>query len=32
MPNHKGRVGNRNVNMEQRVECGRHVSALYSVV
>lgn len=32
MPNHKGRVGNRNVKMEQRVECGRHVSALYSVV
>ncbi|KAJ5095360.1 hypothetical protein NUU61_004716 [Penicillium alfredii] len=30
MPRHKGRVGNRTVSMEQRVECGRHVSAIYS--
>ncbi|CAI7635661.1 unnamed protein product [Penicillium glandicola] len=32
MPRHKGKFENRNVNMEQRVECGRHVSAIYSVV
>ncbi|KAJ5989160.1 hypothetical protein N7481_004370 [Penicillium waksmanii] len=32
MPRHKGKVGKRNVYMEQRVECGRHVSAIYSVV
>lgn len=32
MPQHKGRVGKRNVNMEQRVECGRNVSAIYSAV
>ncbi|KAJ5174431.1 uncharacterized protein N7482_000308 [Penicillium canariense] len=32
MPQHKGKVGNRSVNMEQRVECGRHVSAIYSAV
>ncbi|KAJ5793641.1 hypothetical protein N7457_000240 [Penicillium paradoxum] len=32
MPRHKGKVGKRNVNMEQRVECGRHVSAIYSAV
>lgn len=32
MPRHKGPVGKRNVNMEQRVECGRHVSAIYSAV
>lgn len=30
MPRHKGKVGNRTVSMEQRVECGRHVSAIYS--
>ncbi|CEJ56337.1 hypothetical protein PMG11_02545 [Penicillium brasilianum] len=30
MPQHKGKVGNRSVKMEQRVECGRHVSAIYS--
>lgn len=32
MPRHKGKVGKRNVNMEQRVECGRHVSAIYSAI
>ncbi|KAF4769524.1 hypothetical protein HAV15_011504 [Penicillium sp. str.  len=32
MPRHKGKVGTRNVSMEQRVECGRHVSAIYSAV
>ncbi|KAJ5561800.1 hypothetical protein N7535_003738 [Penicillium sp. DV-2018c] len=32
IPRHKGKVGNRNVSMEQRVECGRHVSAIYSAV
>lgn len=32
MPQHKGKVGNRNVKMEQRIECGRHVSAIYSGV
>ncbi|KAJ5155619.1 hypothetical protein N7492_008422 [Penicillium capsulatum] len=32
MPEHKGKVGKRNVKMEQRVECGRHVSAIYSAV
>lgn len=30
MPQHKGKVGKRSVKMEQRVECGRHVSAIYS--
>ncbi|KAF3387346.1 Ultraviolet-B receptor UVR8 [Penicillium rolfsii] len=30
MPAHKGKVGKRSVKMEQRVECGRHVSAIYS--
>lgn len=30
MPRHKGKVGNRTVSMEQKVECGRHVSAIYS--
>lgn len=30
MPRHKGKAGNRTVSMEQRVECGRHVSAIYS--
>ncbi|KAJ5481762.1 Regulator of chromosome condensationRCC1 [Penicillium sp. IBT 31633x] len=32
MPRHKGKVGKRNVSMEQRVQCGRHVSAIYSAV
>ena len=32
MPRHKGTVGKHTVNMEQRVECGRHVSAIYSAV
>ncbi|KAJ6166620.1 hypothetical protein N7470_002067, partial [Penicillium chermesinum] len=32
MPRHKGTVGKRSVDMEQRVECGRHVSAIYSAV
>ncbi|OQD77620.1 hypothetical protein PENDEC_c002G05863 [Penicillium decumbens] len=32
MPRHKGQVGKRNVSMEQRVECGRHVSAIFSAV
>lgn len=32
MPRHKGKVGKRTVSMEQRVECGRHVSALFSAV
>lgn len=32
MPRHKGKVGKRNVNMEQRIECGRHVSAIFSAV
>jgi nucleolar protein 9 len=32
MPRHNGKVGKRNVSMEQRVECGRHVSAIYSAV
>lgn len=32
MPRHKGKVGTRTVAMEQRVECGRHVSAIYSAV
>lgn len=30
MPRHKGQAGNRTVNMEQRIECGRHVSGIYS--
>lgn len=30
MPRHKGRVDKRTVSMEQRVECGRHVSGIYS--
>ncbi|KAJ5594801.1 uncharacterized protein N7459_001009 [Penicillium hispanicum] len=30
MPRHKGKVGKRTVSMEQHVECGRHVSAIYS--
>lgn len=29
---HKGKVGKRTVSMEQRVECGKHVSAIYSAV
>jgi alpha-tubulin suppressor-like RCC1 family protein len=32
IPRHKGKVGKRNVSMEQRVECGRHVSAIYSAL
>lgn len=32
MPRHRGKVGKRTVSMEQRVECGRHVSAIYSAV
>ncbi|KAJ5674113.1 hypothetical protein N7462_009552 [Penicillium macrosclerotiorum] len=32
MPWHKGKIGTRTVSMEQRVECGRHVSAIYSAV
>ncbi|KAJ5104107.1 hypothetical protein N7532_004636 [Penicillium argentinense] len=32
MPRHKGKVGKRTVSMEQRVECGRHVSAIFSAV
>lgn len=32
MPRHKGVVGKRSVSMEQRVECGRHVSAIFSAV
>ncbi|KKK13025.1 hypothetical protein P175DRAFT_0522978 [Aspergillus ochraceoroseus IBT 24754] len=32
LPFHKGKVGARNVNMRQRVECGRHISAVYSSV
>ncbi|PWY92437.1 putative mitochondrial protein Fmp25 [Aspergillus heteromorphus CBS 117.55] len=32
MPRHKGKVEGRTVSMEQRVECGRHVSAIYSAV
>ncbi|KAJ5887954.1 hypothetical protein N7495_007995 [Penicillium taxi] len=32
MPRHKGKVGNRTISMEQRIECGRHVSAIYSAV
>ncbi|PYI13708.1 mitochondrial protein Fmp25 [Aspergillus violaceofuscus CBS 115571] len=32
MPRHKSKVGRRTVNMEQRVECGRHISAIYSGV
>ncbi|KAE8382601.1 hypothetical protein BDV26DRAFT_277957 [Aspergillus bertholletiae] len=30
MPRHKGKAGSRTVNMEQRVVCGRHISAIYS--
>ncbi|KAL1885119.1 hypothetical protein Plec18167_001776 [Paecilomyces lecythidis] len=32
IPRHKGKLGNRTVSMEQRVECGKHVSAIYSAV
>ncbi|KAE8152704.1 regulator of chromosome condensation 1/beta-lactamase-inhibitor protein II [Aspergillus avenaceus] len=32
MPRHKGKAGSRTVSMEQRVECGRHISAIYSTV
>ncbi|RMJ27430.1 hypothetical protein PHISP_01686 [Aspergillus sp. HF37] len=30
MPGHRGKVGNRTVDMEQKVECGRYVSAIYA--
>ncbi|KAF7720109.1 Uncharacterized protein PECH_001224 [Penicillium ucsense] len=30
MPQHKGKLDNRSVKMEQRVECGRHVTAIYA--
>lgn len=30
MPRHKGKAGNRTTSMEQKVECGRFVSAIYS--
>ncbi|PYH93281.1 mitochondrial protein Fmp25 [Aspergillus ellipticus CBS 707.79] len=30
MPRHKGKVDRKTVSMEQRVECGRHISAIYS--
>ncbi|KAL1964077.1 hypothetical protein VTN77DRAFT_7495 [Rasamsonia byssochlamydoides] len=32
IPRHKGRVGNRKVTMEQRIECGRNVSAVFSAM
>lgn len=32
IPRQKGRVGNRKITMEQRIECGRNVSAVYSAV
>lgn len=32
MPLHKTKIGSRTVTTEQRVECGRHVSAIYSAV
>lgn len=32
MPRHKAKAGSRTVSMEQRVVCGRHVSAIYSSV
>jgi nucleolar protein 9 len=32
IPRHKIRAGNRKVTMEQRIECGRNVSAVYSAV
>jgi nucleolar protein 9 len=32
MPRHRGKAGGRNVNMRQRVECGRHISAIYSAL
>lgn len=32
MPRHRAKVGKRTVSMEQRIECGRHVSAIYSAV
>lgn len=31
MPRHKGKVDNRTKSMEQKIECGRFVSAIYSV-
>ncbi len=30
LPRHRGTVAGRNVSMRQRVECGRHISAIYS--
>lgn len=32
MRRHKGKVDGRKMSMEQRVECGKHVSAIYSAV
>lgn len=32
IPRSQGRVGNRKVTMEQRITCGRHVSAVFSAV
>jgi nucleolar protein 9 len=32
MPRHHGMVGKRSVKMRQRVECGRHTSAIYSAL
>lgn len=32
VPHYKGKVGKRTVTMEQRIECGKHVSAVYSGV
>ncbi|EAW09687.1 putative mitochondrial protein Fmp25 [Aspergillus clavatus NRRL 1] len=32
MPRHKAKVGSRTVSMEQRIECGRHISGIYSTV
>jgi alpha-tubulin suppressor-like RCC1 family protein len=32
IPRHRGRVGGRKVVMEQRIECGRNVSAVFSAV
>jgi hypothetical protein len=32
MPAYHGMVGDRSVDMRQRVECGRHVSAIYTAL
>ena len=32
MPRHKGQVDKRTVSMEQRIECGKHISGIYSAV